>query len=184
MDKKQCMAKARTGEPCRAPAGPSGLCYLHANPDRPKTLGQRGGLGNRRSTGIDLQVPDNIGLADLRNLEVHTIRQYVSGELKAHDVKALVQLYNSLCRIIPALDLETRVVALEAGFADQRGKFASQQSLMASPMAKTSASGNDADEAPDFHTNPPSEAGHSERRDAPDETIETNSTESDGEKKP
>jgi len=153
VDKKQCVAKTKTGESCRAPAGPDGLCFLHANPNRARTLGQLGGLGNRRASGIDLQIPDDIGLADLRKLVVETIRQYASGELKTHDVRALVPLYNSLGRIIPAADLENRVVALESGLADQTRKLTSQQNSMPPPTTETvSANG---DRAPEAHTDSP-----------------------------
>lgn len=74
MAKMQCKGKTASGAACRAPAGPSGFCFFHANPDRAKTLGQLGGRGNRRSTGLDVQVPDNMNIGDVRDLEVQAIR--------------------------------------------------------------------------------------------------------------
>ena len=60
-----CQGKTRAGAACRAPAGSGGLCFFHANPDSARTLGQIGGRKNRRSVGVDLQVPDNMTAADL-----------------------------------------------------------------------------------------------------------------------
>jgi hypothetical protein len=59
-----CQGKTRTGTPCRAPAGPGGLCFFHANPDSARTLGQVGGRKNRRSA-VDLEVPENMTAADV-----------------------------------------------------------------------------------------------------------------------
>jgi hypothetical protein len=54
-----------------------------------------------------------MGLTELKNLEVQTIRRFAEGELDARDFTAFVQSYNSLARIIAAVDLEMRVAALE-----------------------------------------------------------------------
>ena len=62
-----CQGKTRTGAACRAPAGAGGLCFFHANPDSAKALGQIGGRKNRRSV-VELQVPDNMTAADVRNV--------------------------------------------------------------------------------------------------------------------
>jgi hypothetical protein len=139
MDKK-CVAKTRNGDACRAPAGPNGLCYLHADPDRAKTLGQRGGLGNRRPPAVDLDVPDKIGLAELRDLEVKTVRCFVAGELTSAQANTLFQMYNSIFRIIPGIDLEDRVTALEAAFDDQGTRLVGQRTSMSSRSTKAVAS--------------------------------------------
>ena len=107
-----CKGKTRTGATCRAPAGSGGLCFFHANPDSARTLGQIGGRKNRRSV-VDLQVPDNMTAADVRNVTVQAIRLLLSGNLHAREASALAQLCNSLYRIIPTADLEARVTMLE-----------------------------------------------------------------------
>lgn len=137
-----CKAKTKTGEPCRAAAGVSGLCYLHEDPNRAKSLGQRGGLGNRRPSAVDLPVPDNVGLNELRNLEIETIRRYAAGELTSQQASTLFKMYDSYFRVIPAVDLEPRIAALEAGLADQIRKVASQHSSMPPPTKETAASDN------------------------------------------
>jgi hypothetical protein len=115
-----CKSKTRTGGTCRAPAGPNGLCFFHANPDRARALGQIGGRRNRRSAMLDLQVPDNMTATDLRNLTSQAIRLLLSGDLRPREAIALVQLSNSLYRTIPIAALETRVANLERRVAQER----------------------------------------------------------------
>jgi hypothetical protein len=107
-----CKGKTRTGAACRAPAGSGGLCFFHANPDSARALGQIGGRKNRRSV-VDLQVPDNMTAADVRNVTAQAIRLLLSGNLHAREASALAQLCNSLYRVIPTADLEARVTLLE-----------------------------------------------------------------------
>jgi len=113
-----CQGKTRTGAACRAPAGAGGLCFFHANPDSAKALGQIGGRKNRRSV-VNLQVPDNMTAAELRNVTGQAIRLLLSGELHAREASALAQLCNSLYRIIPTADLEARVTMLEEQVAQE-----------------------------------------------------------------
>ena len=63
MVKILCKAKTITGKACRAPAGAEGLCFFHADPGRARSLGRIGGRKNRRTSMLDLQVPDNPHLA-------------------------------------------------------------------------------------------------------------------------
>src|SRR5882757_1788906 len=107
-----CKGKTKSGAACRAPAGSGGLCFFHANPDSAKALGQIGGRKNRRSTA-DLQVPDNMTVADVRNVTAQAIRLLLSGNMHAREAGALAQLCNSLYRVIPTADLEDRLAVLE-----------------------------------------------------------------------
>jgi hypothetical protein len=166
MARMQCTGKTKAGAPCRAPAGPNGLCFLHANPDRAKTLGQLGGLGNRRCTGFDVDVPDNMHIGDVRNLEVQAVRGLLSGQLKARDATALVQLCNSLHRIIPAVDLETRIAALEKAVAQWGNEVGFQNESVATEIAAT---GSGAEHA-NVHTGPLADACSSEASNPPDES--------------
>jgi hypothetical protein len=113
-----CKGKTKTGASCRAPASAGGLCFFHANPDSARALGQIGGRKNRRSV-VDLQVPDNMSAADLRNVTVQAIRLLLSGDMHAREASALAQLCNSLYRFIPTVDLEARVAMLEAQFIQE-----------------------------------------------------------------
>ena len=108
-----CSAKTKSGKPCGAAAGPSGLCFFHANPDRAKSLGQTGGLKNRRFPGVDLQVPDNMTAADLRRLEEQVLRGLLAGEIPAREVAALVQIIQLIHRHQQSVDVEQRLTELE-----------------------------------------------------------------------
>src|SRR5205085_1669428 len=97
------------------------LCFFHANPDTAKRLGQIGGRKNRRSV-VDLHVPDNMSVADLRNVTAQAIRSLLSGDMHAREASALAQLFNLLHRVIPTADLEARVVMLEEQLAQYEGE--------------------------------------------------------------
>ena len=88
-----CQGKTKAGAACRAAASTGGLCFFHANPDSAKTFGQIGGRKNRRSV-VDLQVPDNMSAADLRNVTAQAIRLLLSGDLHPREAGALTQLFN------------------------------------------------------------------------------------------
>ena len=123
MSKILCKAKTITGKACRAPAGAEGLCFFHAHPDRARSLGQIGGRKNRRTSMIDLQVPDNMTATDLRNVTAGAIRSLLSGELGTREATALAQLCNSLYRALPGADLEARLVKLEQQLAEQTSEI-------------------------------------------------------------
>jgi hypothetical protein len=73
---------------------------------------------NQRSV-VELQVPDDMTAADVRNVTAQAIRLLLSGDMHAREAAALAQLCNSLYRVIPAADLETRVAMLEAQFIQE-----------------------------------------------------------------
>lgn len=110
---KPCIGKTKAGKSCRAAAGPGGLCYFHANPETAKRLGQIGGMKNRKFSGIDMQVPDNITAADLCKLEVQVVRGLLSGDIPAREATAVAQMFNLLHRHLPTADLEKRIALLE-----------------------------------------------------------------------
>jgi hypothetical protein len=139
-----CKGKTRTGAACRAPAGPGGLCFFHANPDSAKALGQIGGRKNRRSV-VDLQVPDNMTAADVCKVTGHAIRLLLSGELRAREASALAQLCNSLYRVIPTADLEARVTMLEQQVAEEESGTPPDLDSTTSPTQGIEAAETDAE---------------------------------------
>jgi hypothetical protein len=110
---KLCSGKTKAGKPCRAAAGPGGLCFFHANPDRAKSLGQIGGLRNKKFTGVNLEVPDSITGSDLCRLEVQVVKGLLSGEIPAREATAIAQMFNLLHRHLPTADFERRIALLE-----------------------------------------------------------------------
>jgi len=129
MPKISCRAKDKKGEPCRAAAGPGGLCYFHANPDRARTLGQIGGRKNNRSIGVDFRLPENTTVRDLFDVGVRTIKAVLAGGLYAREATALASLINVQARIIPLIELEKRIANLErqAAHVLQQHQAISQQ---------------------------------------------------------
>src|SRR5579864_7113464 len=109
----QCIGTTKAGNPCRAAAGRSPLCFLHRNPESAKRLGQIGGLKNRRFTGFDMQVPDYITATDLCKLEVQVVRGVLSGDIPAREATAVAQMCGLLHRHLPTADLERRIALLE-----------------------------------------------------------------------
>lgn len=120
MPNKSCRAQTATGRACRAPAMEGGLCFLHANPESAKTLGQLGGQKNRRPPLVDLEIPEKMTLADLSRLNAHAMHLLVSDKLKPHAATALAQLSNAQVRVMQALELEARLKALEAQVAGEQ----------------------------------------------------------------
>jgi hypothetical protein len=110
---KACVGKTKAGESCRAAAGLGGLCYFRANPEAAKGLGQIGGMKNRKFTGFDMQVPDNITAVDLCKLEVQVVRGLLSGDIPAREATAVAQMFTLLHRHLPTADLEKRIALLE-----------------------------------------------------------------------
>ena len=45
--REQCKAQTKAGGACQAPAVERGLCFFHANPERPAEFGRQGGKRNR-----------------------------------------------------------------------------------------------------------------------------------------
>jgi hypothetical protein len=153
-----CKGKTRTGAACRAPAGSKGLCFFHANPDRARALGQIGGRKNRRSV-VDLDVPDNMTASDVRNVTAQAIRLLMSGDMHAREAGALAQLCNSLYRVIPTADLETRVTMLEEQLAQEEIETSSDPNSTGAPADSPEPGQTDArlvEEEEEQQQNPPS----------------------------
>jgi hypothetical protein len=109
-----CRAKTKSGDACRAAAGEGGLCFLHAHPEKARTLGQRGGMRNRRSSTVDIEVPENMTYTDLSRLNAHAIKLLLTGSLHAREAAAFAQLCNAQLRLIQGAELETRLTTLES----------------------------------------------------------------------
>lgn len=114
-----CKATTKSGLPCRAAAGPNGLCFLHAHPGQAKRLGQIGGLKNRRPLPVDIVIPENPTLSDLSSINTQTMRFVLSGDLEPPVAKALLQLVTLQIQIVDDLQVEARLTAVENQLARQ-----------------------------------------------------------------
>ncbi len=117
---QRCSSKTKTGADCRAPAGPDGLCFFHANPDLAPTLGQIGGMRNR-SQVIESPVLEPLSGASLRDILAEAIREVRSRKMTPRNASALAQLCNSAVRVLPTADLESRLARIEQQLAQQEG---------------------------------------------------------------
>jgi len=114
----RCQGTTKGGKPCRAPATPGGLCYLHANPGRPRELGRAGGRKNRQ------QLPEpspatTMTITEVNEVLVEALHDVRSNKLSARRASAVVQICGTLMRTLPAADLDARVTRLEEQGADQ-----------------------------------------------------------------
>jgi hypothetical protein len=151
---KSCSGKTKAGKPCRAAAGPGGLCYFHANPETAKKLGQIGGTKNRKFTGFDMHVPDNITATDLCKLEVQVVRGLLSGDIPPRESMAVAQIFNLLFRHLPTADLEKRITFLEEASGrvsmptDGSERDVAENDLQDSPETRVCISDTGSEEAP------------------------------------
>jgi hypothetical protein len=127
MSKIPCKGKNAKGEACGAAAGPGGLCYFHANPDRAKELGRLGGQKNGHSTGTDIEVPAKMTLEDLPGITSKVIRAVFQGELKAREADAITKLIVVQRENLTSVDFEKRVAELERQAANVLPRQKSQR---------------------------------------------------------
>ena len=137
---KHCGGKTKTGVPCRAPAGPDGLCFFHAHPDLTHTLGQIGGQRNR-SQVRESPTLEPLSGANLLNILSEAIREVGSRKMTPRNAAALAQLSNSLHRVLPTADLESRLARIEQQLAEQHCQETAngEPSSSASPSEKQDA---------------------------------------------
>ena len=111
----RCRERNRSGKPCGAPAGPHGLCAIHANPHLAKELGAKGGRGNRHIVSDDpevsLDAPRNAGEVKLAlgriMADVH------NGKLDKGRATTAVYAGMAFIKALEVSELEARIDALE-----------------------------------------------------------------------
>ena len=132
---RTCSSKTKTGAPCRAPAGPEGLCFFHAHPDLTHTLGRIGGEKNR-SQVRESSTLEPLSGTKLLNILSDAIREVGSRKMTPRNAAALAQLSNSLQRVLPTVDLESRIARIEQQLAEQH----CQEAADAEPSSSASPS--------------------------------------------
>jgi Family of unknown function (DUF5763) len=146
MAKIPCKGKTKVGAPCRAPAGPNGLCFFHAHPEQAHTLGQIGGKKNRS------QLPEppaagSLSAGGLRDILGEAIRDVRSRKISPRTAGALAQLCNSAHRILQSADLEARLARLERQLTELEGRKSLDTDASWSPVKEEDRGGADADPA-------------------------------------
>jgi len=133
---KTCKAKTTAGKPCRAAPMAGGLCFLHANPERVRALGQAGGRKNRYRVPDVPMLPAEINATVVRDILAQAILDVRSNILAPRAAVALAQLSNTLLRVIQMTELDLRIAKLEQA-------------------ASTEVDTDTTDSAPEGRVNPP-----------------------------
>lgn len=115
MTAKRCRKRNRNGKACGAPAGPSGLCAIHADPDRARELGAKGGRGNRHASP---DPPDEPLSPPKDALEVklalgRIMADVHNGNLETRKATTAVYAATAFMKALENSDLESRIKALE-----------------------------------------------------------------------
>jgi hypothetical protein len=110
----RCKAIAKSGEPCRAAATDTGLCFFHGNPSQAAELGSIGGRRNRRSNiGSGDPLPP-LGSARSAVDDLNRIFDGVdSGVITPKVATTLLQLINAKERITEKMVVEQHIAQLE-----------------------------------------------------------------------
>jgi len=111
----KCRKRNRAGKPCGAPALSSGLCAFHANPNRARELGARGGRGNRHVPlivpAIELAPPKDA--AGLRDALGKIMADVHNGMLDTKRATTAVYAGMAFLKALETSDLESRIKSLE-----------------------------------------------------------------------
>ena len=106
-------------DPCAAPAGPHGLCAIHANPERAKELGARGGRGNRHvqpdTPTEPMRAPTDA--AEVRMALAKVMADVHNRQLDTRVATCVTYTASALLKAMELSDLEARIKRLE-GIAD------------------------------------------------------------------
>jgi hypothetical protein len=105
----RCKGVTKSGKPCRAWATESGLCFLHANPDKASELGRIGGRTNRhRVVEAGATLPkSNTGIAVQETID-RVIEDVYSGKLDPSRAAVICQALNMRARVVETGPVLTR----------------------------------------------------------------------------
>jgi hypothetical protein len=112
--KRQCEGYTVRGERCKAPALKDGsFCALHADPDKARKLGSRGGQAARQKAvlaeaAFSLKSPQDVA----RMLET-ILNRMLTGELDRSLAACAGYLGQGIIKALEQGDLEQRIAALE-----------------------------------------------------------------------
>jgi hypothetical protein len=121
-----CQARAKTGKRCRAAATEGGLCFFHANPNKPSELGR---IGGRSKYGLAGEPPEPLPKLDsavaVRDMIARLIADVIAGKLSPKIATGVAQLLNLQLRAIDLaerVDLTERMAKLESTDSGERAE--------------------------------------------------------------
>jgi hypothetical protein len=118
----RCKAKAKSGKPCQAAATEGGLCFFHANPNKPSELGRIGGRSNRHAAGETADPLPTLNTAiAVRDTVARLIADVYAGRIHPRIAAGLAPLLNLQLRAIETTDWERRLAEVEKQLAKGPG---------------------------------------------------------------
>lgn len=124
MGDETCQALTKAGKLCRARAGEDGYCLFHspATVEVRRAARQRGGYNRRPPHGATLaELPDKVrSIQDVLSVLDYTLRELSALDNTILRNKALVSLAGEYIHALETSDLETRIAALEAQYANTK----------------------------------------------------------------
>ena len=113
MSVKQCKARTKLGELCKARPTPDGFCSIHSHPERAAELGRRSGKSRRPpdSAPIALLPPKTAG--DLHRALGQIFSKVSSGEMDVKLGRSLGYIASVLVKTTELSDHEIRLRAME-----------------------------------------------------------------------
>jgi hypothetical protein len=110
----RCKARTKNGKPCRAAATPGGLCFFHANPNKPSELGRIGGLSKRPTVPENAEpLPALDSVVAVRDAVDRLITDVYAGKLHPKIAAGLAPLLQLQLRALDATETEGRLSRLE-----------------------------------------------------------------------
>jgi len=100
-----CAAMTKAGKSCRAAPTAGGLCFFHANPNKPAELGRIG--GTKKGSTVDASATElSVGTASaVRDLGARLIADILAGRMNPRTASGLAPLMSLQLRAIEVADL-------------------------------------------------------------------------------
>jgi Family of unknown function (DUF5763) len=121
---QRCKGWTKSGKRCRAAATAGGLCFFHANPNKPSELGRIGGRNNRHAAGENVDpLPSLDNTLAVRDTVARLIAEGYAGKIHPKIVAALTPLLGLQLRAIETANLEQRFAELQTRVAKVEDKL-------------------------------------------------------------
>ncbi|MFH0810593.1 MAG: hypothetical protein V2A77_09035 [Pseudomonadota bacterium] len=112
----RCEANTAKGQRCKAPALKDGpFCALHANPDRPRQMGSKGGQAARKKAVLPKADFTLKSPQDVAQMLESACNAMLRGELDRGLASCAGYLGQGIIKALEQGDLERRIAALEEG---------------------------------------------------------------------
>jgi hypothetical protein len=129
----RCKSVTKRGEPCRAAATASGLCFFHANPNKASELGRIGGRRNRHVIADMVDpLPAVVNEFSVRDIVARLVADVYVGKIHPKRATTLTQLLNLQLRSFSALD-QAQKIFVERRYTWRRTEKKSETSTVEKP---------------------------------------------------